>query len=214
MSVSALLKAALRHYLGFPISVDPGVYQPEPSGLCDGHGSLRQHPLTCHRRRLPGDRHRHGAGGPRSGATLACGWWCGWWCLLWPFASARRSLARSPPTFGCQPLTPAALLSPDKRVLARQIEQYCHSGDINIVASQSGKQVASGANRDVPTCSIGKSPRSGSFRKRRWDLALSFAAPPSRPRPQADRPDYRAIIAKSGLATFCLSGPPGPDRDW
>jgi len=30
MSVSALLKAALRHYLGFPISVDPGVYQPEP----------------------------------------------------------------------------------------------------------------------------------------------------------------------------------------
>jgi len=30
MSVSALLKAALRHYLGFPISVDAGVYQPEP----------------------------------------------------------------------------------------------------------------------------------------------------------------------------------------
>ena len=30
MSVSALFKAALRHYLGFPISVDPGVYQPEP----------------------------------------------------------------------------------------------------------------------------------------------------------------------------------------
>src|SRR6516225_723445 len=33
MSVSALLKAALRNYLGSPISVDPGVYQghsPEP----------------------------------------------------------------------------------------------------------------------------------------------------------------------------------------
>jgi hypothetical protein len=28
MSVSALLKAALRYYLGSPISVDPGVYQP------------------------------------------------------------------------------------------------------------------------------------------------------------------------------------------
>jgi hypothetical protein len=30
MTVSALLRAALRNYLGSPISVDPGVYKPSP----------------------------------------------------------------------------------------------------------------------------------------------------------------------------------------
>jgi hypothetical protein len=47
MSVSALLKAALRNYLGSPISVDPGVYQshsPEPPEVhLAGMFPVRQH---------------------------------------------------------------------------------------------------------------------------------------------------------------------------